>query len=165
VAGQLNTFFQNQDYEGAKKELASSKGYASRVLLSAIGGVPRGRHAIQELAESAKKVERMAYERFLSFLGTLGNNAPFIGLFGTVLEIIAALFELGTDSGGNIGTGAVMAKLSAALAATAVGLLVALPAVAFFNYFQRRIKTLNTEAEALVHVLLAHVGDEKKGEA
>jgi biopolymer transport protein ExbB len=73
------------------------------------------------------------------------------------LEIISALYEMGTQSGGNVGAGAVMATLSAALAATAVGLLVALPAVAFFNYFNRRLKTLQSGSEALVHVLLAHL--------
>ena len=53
-----------------------------------------------------------------------------------------------------------MATLSQALAATAVGLVVAIPAVAVFNYFNRRIKTLQTGAEALVHVLLAHMKDQ-----
>ena len=53
--------------------------------------------------------------------------------------------------------GAVMATLSQALAATAVGLVVAIPAVAVYNYFNRRLKTLQTGAEALVHVLLAHM--------
>ena len=114
---------------------------------------------MQELALSAQKMERLRFERGLAFLGTVGNNAPFVGLFGTVLEIVAALFELGTQSGGNVGAGAVMSTLSAALAATAVGLVVAIPAVAVFNYFTRRLKTLQTGAEALVHVLLAHMKD------
>ena len=52
-----------------------------------------------------------------------------------------------------------MSTLSAALAATAVGLLVAMPAVAVFNYFNRRVRTLSTGSEALVHVLLAHLHD------
>jgi biopolymer transport protein ExbB len=62
----------------------------------------------------------------------------------------------------NASAGAVMATLSAALAATAVGLIVALPAVAVFNYFQRRIKALQVGADALVHVLLAHVKHDQK---
>ena len=65
--------------------------------------------------------------------------------------------------GANASAGAVMATLSAALAATAVGLIVAMPAVAVFNYFNRRIKTLQTGADALVHVLLAHLGPESQG--
>ncbi|OGQ12290.1 MAG: hypothetical protein A2138_00080 [Deltaproteobacteria bacterium RBG_16_71_12] len=158
LAAELNRLLLANDYTAAQKLLESCKGFETRVLRAALEVAPLGKHAVQELAASATKMERLRFERGLAFLGTVGNNAPFVGLFGTVLEIISALYELGTQSGGNVGAGAVMATLSQALAATAIGLLVALPAVAVFNYFNRRIKTLQTGAEALVHVLLAHMG-------
>ena len=157
LASELNKLLLVGDYTAAQKLLENSKGFETRVLRAALEVAPLGKDAVQELAASATKMERLRYERGLAFLGTIGNNAPFVGLFGTVLEIISALYELGTQSGGNVGAGAVMATLSQALAATAIGLLVALPAVAVFNYFNRRIKTLQTGAEALVHVLLAHM--------
>jgi biopolymer transport protein ExbB len=157
MALELNKLFLEHSYDKARTLIGSQKGFEARVLLAALDGAPLGAHAVRELAESASKVERLRYERGLAVLGTLGNNAPFIGLFGTVLEIIAALYELGTQSGANASAGAVMATLSAALAATAVGLIVALPAVASFNYFQRRLKSLQVGADALVHVLLAHL--------
>lgn len=160
LAADLNRLLLAKDYTAAQKLLETCKGFETRVLRAALEVAPLGKHAVQELALSAQKMERLRFERGLAFLGTIGNNAPFVGLFGTVLEIISALYELGTQSGGNVGAGAVMATLSQALAATAVGLLVALPAVAVYNYFNRRIKTLQTGAEALVHVLLAHM-DEK----
>ena len=164
LAVELNRLFLSGDYTRAKALLANAKGFEARVLSAAVDVVPLGRESVQELAQSASKMERMRFERGLAFLGTIGNNAPFLGLFGTVLEIVSALAELGTQSGGNVGAGAVMGTLSQALAATAVGLLVALPAVAAFNYFQRRIKTLQTGADALVHVLLAHMpGDAGHG--
>ena len=159
IAGDLNRLLLAGDYAGAQKLLENSKGFETRVLRAALEVAPLGKAAVQELALSATKMERLRFERGLALLGTVGNNAPFIGLFGTVLEIVSALYELGTQSGGNVGAGAVMATLSQALAATAVGLIVALPAVAMFNYFQRRLKTLQTGAEALVHVLLAHMKD------
>jgi biopolymer transport protein ExbB len=157
LAADLNKLLLAGDYGAAQKLLETCKGFETRVLRAALEVAPQGKHAVEELATSASKMEKLRFERGLAFLGTVGNNAPFIGLFGTVLEIIHALYELGTQSGGNVGAGAVMATLSQALAATAVGLLVALPAVAVYNYFQRRIKTLQTGAEALVHVLLAHM--------
>ena len=160
VAAQLNTLLLSGKYDEAKKLIEGAKGFETRVLLAALDGAHLGKGAVQELAQSAQKMERLRFERGLSFLGTVGNNAPFVGLFGTVLEIVAALFELGTQSGGNVGAGAVMATLSAALAATAVGLVVAIPAVALFNYFNRRIKTMQVGAEARVHVLLAHMKDQ-----
>jgi biopolymer transport protein ExbB/TolQ len=157
MASDLHRFFLSGSYDEARKMLKSDQGYQSEVLSAALEGAELGTHAVQQLAASAAKVQRLRFERGLAFLGTLGNNAPFIGLFGTVLEIIAALYELGTQSSANASAGAVMATLSAALAATAVGLLVALPAVAFYNYFNRRLKAFQTGADALTHVLLAHM--------
>jgi biopolymer transport protein ExbB/TolQ len=157
LANELNKLLLEGSYDKAKTLLAAAKGFEARVLSAALEVAPLGKEAVQEIAMSASKMERLRYERGLAFLGTIGNNAPFIGLFGTVLEIISALYELGTQSGGNVGAGAVMATLSQALAATAIGLLVALPAVASFNYFQRRIKAMATGSDALVHVLLAHM--------
>src|SRR4051812_28275473 len=135
LAGELNKLLLARDYPAAQRLLENCKGFETRVLRAALEVAPLGKHAVEELAASASKMEKLRFERGLAFLGTIGNNAPFIGLFGTVLEIISALYELGTQSGGNVGAGAVMATLSQALAATAVGLLVALPAVAVFNYF------------------------------
>ena len=157
LAVDLNKLFMAGEYDKAQELLKGYKGFEAKVLLSSLEVAHLGKHAVTELSHSAAKVERLRYERGLAFLGTIGNNAPFLGLFGTVLEIVAALYELGTQSGANASAGAVMSTLSAALAATAVGLIVALPAVAVFNYFSRRLKTLQVGSEALVHVLLAHL--------
>lgn len=157
MAVELNKLFLDGKYEDARTLVRDAKGFEARVLHETLEVAHLGPHAVAELSQSAIKVERLRYERGLAFLGTIGNNAPFIGLFGTVLEIVAALAELGTQSGANASAGQVMATLSAALAATAVGLIVALPAVAVFNYFNRRLKTLQVGAEALVHVLSAHL--------
>ena len=73
--------------------------------------------------------------------GTLGNNAPFVGLFGTVLGIIKAFHDLGaTGAKGAAIQQTVMAGISEALVATAVGLAVAIPAVVAFNVFNRWLK-------------------------
>jgi biopolymer transport protein ExbB len=82
----------------------------------------------------------------MMLLGTLGNNAPFIGLFGTVLGVIKAFHDLAQSGAG---PEVVMSGLSEALVATAVGLLVALPCVFAFNNLQKRIKDLMGEMEAL----------------
>ena len=94
-------------------------------------------------------------ERNLAFLGTVGNNAPFVGLLGTVIGVIQAFHAL--DQSGGQATAGVMATVGEALVATAIGLLVALPAVAFFNYFQRVIRYRLTWADVLGRDLLAHL--------
>lgn len=96
---------------------------------------------------AALELERLRYERGLAYLGTLGNNAPFVGLFGTVLGIIRAFHDLAASTAQ--GTQAVMAGIAEALVATGVGLLVALPAVATYNAFARHVETCAVTAGAL----------------
>ena len=92
--------------------------------------MPEGPETVEQVMLSALAAERPRYERFLSLLGTLGNNAPFIGLFGTVLGIIKAFNDLGAVSlKGSAIQQTVMTGISEALVATAVGLAVAIPAV------------------------------------
>ena len=94
----------------------------------------------------------------MSFLGTLGSNAPFIGLFGTVLGIIKAFNDLGqTGAKGAAMQQTVMAGISEALVATAVGLAVAIPAVVGYNVLTRSLKTITSRTTALGHALVGHL--------
>jgi biopolymer transport protein ExbB len=113
----------------------------------------RGADAVAEAMTAAKAIQRVRLERRLAFLGTLGNNAPFIGLFGTVIGIIKAFHDLSRNTSG--GAQAVMAGISEALVATAMGLFVAIPAVIAFNTFQRRIRSMLAASDALAHLLLS----------
>lgn len=141
------------DIEGARQRVSGMKGIAAEVATDALREAERGPEAVDEIAASAMIRQRLLLERNLAFLGTVGNNAPFVGLFGTVIGIILAFHELSLNTQGGAST--VMAGISEALVATAAGLLVAIPAVAGFNVFQRRIKTILGDADAVVHVLLA----------
>ena len=143
------------DVEGARRLLADSPSHAARIALEGLGALDRGAATVEEVIEGATALVRLRMERGLAFLGTLGNNAPFLGLFGTVLGIIRAFRDLSTNT--LEGSQAVMAGIAEALIATAVGLLVALPAVAVFNLFQRTIKSRLAGSQALSRVLLAHV--------
>jgi biopolymer transport protein ExbB/TolQ len=80
---------------------------------------------------------RRHLERFTAFLGTLGNNAPFVGLLGTVIGIIQAFHALKFNVEG--GASAVMGGISEALVATAAGLFVAIPAVVAYNFMSKKI--------------------------
>jgi biopolymer transport protein ExbB len=100
--------------------------------------------------DGAKGRERLRLERNLAFLATLGSNGPFIGLFGTVLGIIKAFHDLAGSQAGGAST--VMAGISEALVTTAVGLMVAIPAVVAFNYFSRRVRVRMTEVDWVVHL-------------
>lgn len=128
----------------------------SQLALAVIGHTMKGgNHSVEVLNELSRDTlmrSRLSWDRNLSTLATIGNNAPFIGLFGTVLGIIKAFHDLSQQAG--TGAQGVTAGISEALVATAFGLLVAIPAVAAFNMYQRRVKAAVSEAEALKSFLI-----------
>jgi len=121
-------------------------------------GLAPPRADIAAAAEGAKAREKLRLERNLAFLATLGSNAPFVGLFGTVLGIIKAFHDLAGSQAG--GPSVVMAGISEALVATAVGLMVAIPAVAAYNYFNRRVKAFMCKIEWAAHLATAELKSE-----
>jgi biopolymer transport protein ExbB len=137
-----------------------SEALAAIVATTGLREVGRGAGAAAEAMVGARARHRPLLERRVPFLGTLGNNAPFIGLFGTVLGIIRAFHDLAADSQGGAQT--VMAGISEALVATAVGLMVAIPAVMAFNYFMRRARAQVTQADTVAHAILAELRAEPK---
>ena len=155
------------DYAGASELLETSKSPAAAVVLEGLRHRAQGAVSASEWMVGATALQRRKLERGLAFLGTLGNNAPFIGLLGTVLGVIKSFESLGratTDAA----TRFVMAGVAEALVATAVGLMVALPAVAAYNYFQRRIHSSMVDTTALRGVLMAHLastGSQSAGHA
>jgi biopolymer transport protein ExbB/TolQ len=147
------------DLDAARRALDARPGSAARALTETLENLPRGPEAAGEHLDAALSDERRRLERRLLLLGTLGNNAPFIGLFGTVLGVIKAFHDLATSGAG---PEVVMAGLSEALIATAVGLLVALPCVFSYNALQKRVRDLIGETEALGRRLGASARAEAK---
>jgi biopolymer transport protein ExbB len=123
----------------ARKLVQRGKGIEERVLADALSMYEHGPDPVQEIAGASLIREKQRYERGLSYLGTVGSNAPFVGLLGTVIGVILAFGELGRNPKG--GLEVVGPGISEALVATAVGLLVAIPAVVLFNYFKGLLKT------------------------
>ena len=152
------------DLDGARKRLEASPSAEAAVVIAGIVEAPMGFEAAEEAMLGASALQKLKLEKRLTFLGTLGNNAPFIGLLGTVIGIVGAFDELGkTKNTGlqaaatQVAPEAVMTNISEALVATAVGLAVAIPAVAAFNWFQRIVRATLANTDALSHVLLAHL--------
>jgi biopolymer transport protein ExbB len=118
----------------------------------------RSRRDLEELMLSKLKEERLKFERFLPVLGTLGNIAPFIGLFGTVVGIIKAFRDLAASGTG--GPAVVAQGIAEALVSTAAGLLVAIPAAVLYNYFTGRLKRQTVEMEVASARLVVMLGAE-----
>jgi biopolymer transport protein ExbB len=145
----------------ARKLVTSYKGVEGEVIDAGLAEADRGAEAVGEAMLSAKARVKLRLERNLAVLGTLGNNTPFIGLFGTVLGIIKASHDLaGTQAAGGAAASAVMSGVFEALVATAVGLLVAIPAVMGYNYFQRRVRATVGRIDSLAHLVLSELQGE-----
>lgn len=151
--GELLVLLRARDWQAARERLLRSPSYEAGVLAAGLEVAEDGPKAAEQRMAGASLLARLAMEKRLAFLGTVGSNAPFVGLLGTVIGIVRSFAELDA-SGGRVSAG-LMSEVGEALVATAVGILVALPAVAFFNYFQRLIRGRLTRADALSRELLA----------
>ncbi|HEX4923297.1 MAG TPA: MotA/TolQ/ExbB proton channel family protein [Bdellovibrionales bacterium] len=112
-----------------------------------------GPDGVGELINSYALMEKPKLERSLNFLATVGNNAPFVGLLGTVFGIMKAFHDLGVSQGD---AASVMTGIADALAATAVGLFVAIPAVAAYNHFQKQVKHTLAGLDAIRDLCIAY---------
>jgi biopolymer transport protein ExbB len=145
------------DLLGAEALVRDGKSAEAQVVRAGFSVWSRGHRAVREALSSALAVQRNVLERRLGLLGTLGNNAPFVGLLGTVIGIVLAFDELSRAGRSAAATEGVMSSIAEALVATAIGLCVAIPAVAAFNWFQRRMRSIAANSEALAHLLLIHL--------
>ncbi len=156
------------DCDAALDLARESKGFLSNVMRSGLESLSKGPEAVESVLASELARTRGEYDRYLAILATIGANAPFIGLFGTCLGIIRAFADLAA-AGGTGGPDVVMAGISEALVATAVGLGVAIPAVILFNFFarwQRRLVQQTTSAgQALLALLKAETPADPAGDA
>lgn len=141
------------DLQGAADFLAGFDSLETNTVLFGLRDYARGPEAVEDLLSAAARKERARYELRLNVLATIASNAPFVGLFGTVLGIIRAF----NDLSGNIAeaSSAVMGGIAEALVATAVGLLVAIPAVVAFNVLKAKVKHIADDANLLTATLLA----------
>ena len=112
--------------------------------------------ASKRALQRAIAIKSAEFKRGLSGLATVGSTAPFVGLFGTVFGIINAF--TGMKSAESAGIGAVAGGIAEALFATALGLLVAVPAVWLFNYFTGKVDgfivEMDNSASELIHFFL-----------
>jgi len=134
-----------KDYKAAEEALRNDLSSPAQVTFNALQNIKDSGIGFEDSLFIALSEEKVVLESRIAILGTLGSNAPFVGLFGTVLGIIHAFHSLAMNAKG--GPAIVMSGISEALVATALGLFVAIPAVAAYNYFVRYIKKLMVTSE------------------
>lgn len=144
--------FARDELDRISAKYQNSPAIPVQVALRGLSERERGAAAVAEAMHSEKARWRRTADRNLIVLGTLGNNVPFVGLFGTVLGVMNAFLHLSLKTAE--AEKQTLDTIAEALSATAFGLLVALPAVAAFNYFTRRLRVVMTGADECAHEVL-----------
>lgn len=146
-----------EDFEDIARDPGSFEGKAAAYALRHMR--ESGSKGVEEIFNTYALSERPELERFLNFLATVGSNAPYIGLFGTVLGIMKAFQDLAAAP--EAGQQTVMAGISIALVATATGLFVAIPAVIAYNTYSKKVRGILQSLESVKELCLAYA--KKKG--
>jgi biopolymer transport protein ExbB/TolQ len=158
IGRQLLEHLEHGELDKARKLVSRGRGMEERVVADGLAAWQRGPRAAEQIMKSSLQRERQRYERFLGAMGTLGSNAPFIGLLGTVIGIVVSFQELASNPKG--GMAVVGPGIAEALVSTAVGLLVAIPAVLAFNSFKGAVANRIGNVEFLTGILLASLDEE-----
>jgi biopolymer transport protein ExbB/TolQ len=148
----------NGDIKGATEICKESFAPFSNVVYSGLQLHGHPEKEISNAMEREMTVETSKLERYISIVGTIGNTAVYIGLFGTVLGIIRAFHDIAAAGAG--GMSIVIGGVAEALVCTATGLLVAIPAVIIFNYFTKRVEHFVNDMELCASELMDQIGKE-----
>ncbi len=159
---ELRGAFERDEIERLQTKYKDDPSIAVQVTLRGLGERGRGPEAVAEAMHGERARWRRGADKNLMILGTLGNNVPFIGLFGTVLGVISAFQNLTQKT--SEAEAQTLRAIAEALVATAVGLLVAIPAVIAFNYFTRKLKIVMGGADECAHTVLSLVHGEEHGD-
>jgi biopolymer transport protein ExbB len=155
LARKLLALLREGRVDQAQELVKSGRALEERVISDALSLYDDGAEAVEELVGASMIRERQRYERSLSYLGTVGSNAPFIGLLGTVIGVIIAFAELGRNPKG--GLEVVGPGISEALVATAVGLVVAIPSLVCFNWTKGLLKRRLSNADFLSRIIVTEL--------
>ncbi|HET7504871.1 MAG TPA: MotA/TolQ/ExbB proton channel family protein [Kofleriaceae bacterium] len=150
---ELRGAFERGELDRLTSKYMNDPAIAIQIGLRGIAARDRGAEAVAEVMHSERSRWRRAADRNLIVLGTLGNNVPFVGLFGTVLGVINAFQHLAMKSAE--AEKETLSIIAEALSATAIGLLVAIPAVIAFNYFSRKVRVIMGSADEVAHSVLS----------
>jgi biopolymer transport protein ExbB len=155
LARKLMVALQAGRLDDAQALVQKGRGIEERVIADALALYREGPDAVEEMVQASLIKERQRYERSLSYLGTVGSNAPFIGLLGTVIGVILAFAELGRNPKG--GLEVVGPGISEALVATAVGLVVAIPSLMSFNWMKGLLKRRLADSDFLARIVVTQL--------
>jgi biopolymer transport protein ExbB len=152
----LKKVLKSGDVERAMEICKDTNAPFSNVVCSGLELLGHPEKQISNAMEREITVETTKLERYTSIVGTIGNTAVYIGLFGTVLGIIRAFHDIALAGTG--GMSIVIGGVAEALVCTAAGLFVAIPAVIAFNYFAKKVESFINDMELCASELIDWIG-------
>ena len=157
---EVKKMIQNKNWDLLRSWAESNPSYIAGVVLAALNAEradaqKHSSESVERAVQSFIADQRIKMEKGLNVLATLGANAPFIGLFGTIMGIIQSFGILSSQTGSAMT--AVMLGLAEALIATAVGLFVAIPAVVAYNYFSQKLRNATLQAHSVRDLFISKV--------
>jgi biopolymer transport protein ExbB/biopolymer transport protein TolQ len=161
MGDELCALLEAGDEEKAQALLRASPSLEAEVLRASLRWAKGGPAALEASVEGEMTKRRRELERGMTLLGTLGNNAPFVGLLGTVIGVIVAFADL-ADGANKVQMDKVMGGIAEALIATGVGLFVAIPAVVAYNIFQKRIGDIEDNVSSITKRLCAFLSADRR---
>jgi biopolymer transport protein ExbB/biopolymer transport protein TolQ len=164
LGDELCKLLEEGEEERAQSLLRRSPTVEAEVLRASLRWAKGGPATLESAIDGEMIKRRKELERGMTLLGTLGNNAPFIGLLGTVIGVIVAFADL-ADGQNKVQMDKVMGGIAEALIATGVGLFVAIPAVVAYNVFQKRIGDIEDNVSSISKRLCAFVSLPKSSES
>jgi len=157
----LVALLRNSDFRGADQMLSKSPSIEAAVVRDSLKWLEGGPAAMEEALDAEMRKKRRELERGMTPMGTIGNNAPFVGLLGTVIGVIDSFHLLG-EGQNKEAMGHVMSGISEALVATGVGLFVALPAVVAYNLIGKKVGDIESNVTIIGKQLLAYLKAQDK---
>jgi biopolymer transport protein ExbB/biopolymer transport protein TolQ len=151
----------DNDLRGAEQVLTNSPSIEASVVKPCLKWVEGGAEALEQALDAEMRKKRREIERGMTPMGTIGNNAPFVGLLGTVIGVIDAFHMLG-EGQNKAAMGNVMSGISEALVATGVGLFVALPAVVAYNVMGKKVNDVEANVGIITKQILALLKSQEK---
>lgn len=159
---QLALFLQERKTSETVEYLRQIPGVLPRVLETGLIRFDKEKDEIETAIANSIQEQMPTLERFVSVLGTIAVIAPFLGLLGTITGMIKAFTKIATT--GASGPAVIATGIYEALYTTAAGLIIAIPAVIFYNYFRSQIRSMVTDMEICGNKLVEMIILSRKGE-
>jgi biopolymer transport protein ExbB len=164
VIGALQNYIDEGDLEGALQYCESAPNYLTRIVGAALNRMQYGPESVKDSAIAMSEAEQAKLEFHVSPIALCASVGPLMGLFGTVSGMVMAFNQIENSPGGQVNPKQVAGGIALALLSTLLGLIIAIPGLAFFWFFKNRVQSIGTSinlvADDMVETIAAYAAQQ-----